>query len=135
MIDLLIASGESHLLASAIAQVPTACNRRPLSYATAVRGENAGRLLADFATTRQRYEPHIAFVADHLGSSKVVDLERLATALYITRESAGDKGIEARAARLNELKPHIPIELARRAVDDLQVGPTLSHPVLCVNAS
>jgi uncharacterized protein YwgA len=92
---------------------------RPPYGPTLVLGENAGRLLANFATTRQRYEPHIAFVADHLGSSKVVDLERLATALYVTRESLGDKGIEARAARLHEIKPHIPIEFARRAVDDV----------------
>lgn len=92
---------------------------RPPYGPTFVLGENAARMLENFAITRQRYEPHIRFVADQLGSSRVVDLERLATALYVTRESAPGTAIETRAARLNQLKPHIPIDLAARAVLDV----------------
>jgi uncharacterized protein YwgA len=86
---------------------------------TLLAGENAERLLANFATTGRRHEPQITFVADHLGSSKVVELERLATALYVTRQSPGETSIDARAARLHELKPHIPIEIAERAVSEI----------------
>jgi hypothetical protein len=92
---------------------------RPPYGPSLVLGENAQRLLENFATTRQRYEPHIAFVSDHLGNSKVADLERLATALFVTRESPDDKAIDTRARRLHEIKPHIPIELAQCAVDEV----------------
>ena len=48
--------------------------------------ESAERLFSNFERTRRLYRPAVEFVADRLAGCKVVDLERLATALYVTRE-------------------------------------------------
>ena len=64
------------------------------------------------------YASQIDFVADRLASKDVKDLERLATALYVTLEGAQPR---ERAARLNTLKPHVSLEEARIAVEQLDV--------------
>jgi len=81
--------------------------------------ESAERLLSNFERTRGLFRPAIDYVANRLASCKVVDLERLATALYVTREYAPRRDIGARASRLHELKPHIAIEEAVRAINDV----------------
>lgn len=43
-------------------------------------------------------------------------LERIATALYVTRQSGEDVVVEDRAARLTALKPHVDLEDALSAV-------------------
>ena len=62
------------------------------------------------------YQRQIEFVADCLASRDVKDLERLATALYITLE--GGPPAE-RPTKLNALKPHVHIEDATKAVQEL----------------
>lgn len=62
------------------------------------------------------YEPRINFLAERLASRDVKDLERLATALFVT---LGNDRLEDRAARLNFLKPHVQMEEARMAVEHL----------------
>jgi hypothetical protein len=57
----------------------------------------------------------IAFVAEKLDARGVIDLERLATALYVTLD-APEESMEQRARLLRELKPHIPEPAALRAV-------------------
>jgi uncharacterized protein YwgA len=81
--------------------------------------ETAGGLLANFERTRRLHQQAIDFVGDHLAQHKVIDLERLATALYVTFELGRARNSEARAARLNELKPHIALEDATRAIEDV----------------
>jgi uncharacterized protein YwgA len=81
--------------------------------------ESAEGLLGNFERTRRLHQPAIDFVADPLAQHKVIDLERLATALYVTLELARTRSVEARAARLNELKPHIALDNARRAIEDI----------------
>jgi uncharacterized protein YwgA len=81
--------------------------------------ERAESLLANFERTRRLHQPAIDFVADRLAQHKVIDLERLATALYVTREPGRTRNVEARAARLNELKSHIALDEARRAIEDI----------------
>lgn len=62
-----------------------------------------------------RYQPAISFVARKFGERGVKDLEKIATALYVTKEVPG-QGCEARAQRIIELKPHITLEEAKDAV-------------------
>jgi hypothetical protein len=81
--------------------------------------ESAGGLLANFEQTRRLHQPAIDFVADRLAQHKVIDLERLATALYVTREPGRNRDSSARAARLNELKPHIDLGNATHAIEDV----------------
>ena len=63
------------------------------------------------------YSPAIDFVAEKLSGHGVVDLERLATALYVIRNYPG----EADKARvMNELKPHILREKAAEALAEVE---------------
>ncbi|MFZ2491128.1 MAG: hypothetical protein WA208_06570 [Thermoanaerobaculia bacterium] len=57
----------------------------------------------------------IDWTAEHLGKLGVKDLEPLATALYVTRETA-EQPIDERVKRLRELKQHIDEPSARHAV-------------------
>jgi uncharacterized protein YwgA len=59
-----------------------------------------------YSKTIERYDDSISFVTQKLGSKGVADLERLATALYLTQRSAGSS-IDERANKLVEIKPHI----------------------------
>jgi hypothetical protein len=68
--------------------------------------------------------PKIEQVARHFGGKNVADLERVATAIYITLKQPRDS-FEMRAVELNRLKPHIslPVALASiREADQLLQG-------------
>ncbi|WP_134214716.1 hypothetical protein [Pelotomaculum propionicicum] len=43
----------------------------------------------------------------------------LAAALYVTLEEGREKTVQIRAGRINELKPHVGLEEARRAVEEV----------------
>ena len=75
-----------------------------------------------FPNTLRRYADRLEFVASELGRRRVSELERLSTALYVTRQdsSASDN---AKARQIVELKPHISYDdalSALRAVADLE---------------
>jgi hypothetical protein len=55
----------------------------------------------------EKYNDSISFIAEKLGAKGVADLERLATALYVTQRAGTDASIDKRAAKLTALKPHI----------------------------
>ncbi len=65
-----------------------------------------------------RYETAIKFVAREISSGEVRSLERLSTAFFLqqTDPSRRDAAV---AAEVNRLKPHISIEQARKAVDQV----------------
>jgi hypothetical protein len=92
--------------------------------------EDSRRLRERFSNTVSRYASRIAFAAEKFGNRGVTDLERLATALYVTREGvAGHTGGE-RARRLHELKPHVSLADAEAAVAEVdrvtrEAGPLL----------
>ena len=54
-------------------------------------------------------------VARYFGPKNVADLERVATAIFITLKRPTD-GVEIRASELNNRKPHITISAALSAV-------------------
>lgn len=61
-----------------------------------------------YPTTLATYDDRIAFVAKKLGSKGVAELERLATAFYVTKRVVADRPAdEKRAKELTQLKPHI----------------------------
>ncbi len=75
----------------------------------------ARQLLERWPRTLARYDRALDFIASYLGGRGVGELERLATALWVSRESVGaDESVLA--ARINELKPHVSIEAAREAL-------------------
>lgn len=81
--------------------------------------ERGRELEARFARTMHRYGDSLDWVADRLGDRGVVALERLATAVWVTRELGDAASVEARAARLHEVKPHVGIADAADAVREI----------------
>lgn len=74
------------------------------------------RCLKDkYPSTLAKFQDRVNLVADILGDKKVNDLERLATALFVTLNN-NDSSTQGRSLRINEIKPHISIEDAKEAV-------------------
>lgn len=69
-----------------------------------------------YPKTLARYSRQIAFVAQAFGDRGVAELERLATALYVTRELGDTTDVVERADRLHELKPHVGLADALAAI-------------------
>lgn len=93
---------------------------RPYPYGPSLVPTEASRKL------RSRYQKLIAehenaldFVAGIVGNRGVAELERLATALFVTREEPGQRSVEDRARRLCELKPHISLAAAEAAIKEI----------------
>jgi uncharacterized protein YwgA len=80
-----------------------------------VEGDLGSPLRTQFPTLREKYVSQIEFVAEQLGSRNVANLERVATALYVTKE--GYIG-SSRVGRLVSLKPHVDVVLAEKAVQE-----------------
>lgn len=78
-------------------------------------GPIAQALLERFPKTLQEYDSQISFIAKRLSPKNVAELERLATALYVTDEE-GLQTQRSRAERVHELKPHVSVEEASDAV-------------------
>jgi hypothetical protein len=92
---------------------------RPPYGPSIVPGENAGRLKDLFPKTIKRYKERVEFVAKELGSFGVAELERIATALYVSLSDStrGDDVINERAAWITKVKPHISLVEAHRSLE------------------
>lgn len=77
------------------------------------------QLIKRWPKTLDRYDQHIGFVAQHLGGLGVGELERLATALWVQLEEPLDTR-DAQAVRINEIKPHVSVTLARDALQKVE---------------
>jgi uncharacterized protein YwgA len=84
----------------------------------AVQDDAAERIREMYPKTLARHRDKIEFVAEKLDARGVVDLERLATALYVTN-NAPNAPAEERARMLSLLKPHVPEPAALHAVQEL----------------
>lgn len=72
-----------------------------------------------YPKTMAKYERSIGFVVDKLGGKRVVELERLGTAFFVSDRLEEGKAVYIRAKKVTELKPHIPTEKARDAVREV----------------
>lgn len=72
-------------------------------------------LMKRFPKTLRKYSPHMTFVAKKLGGKKVNELEKLATALYVTFENESGGEVQSRAQRIHKLKSHVPTDEALEA--------------------
>lgn len=70
--------------------------------------------------TVQRYTRPIDFVAKKLGPKSVTELERIATAFFISKHVDSAFSVDERAKRLTELKPHISFDEAKSAVEEVE---------------
>jgi len=73
---------------------------------------------ATYSQTLGRHADAIAFVAERIDARGVVDLERLATALYVTLETPHASEHD-RTQALRALKPHIAEPAALRAIREI----------------
>jgi len=80
-------------------------------------GPLADLLKKIYPVSSRRHLPQIQFLAASFGAKRVTELERLATALFVTLEKRAPSG--ERAARLNALKPHVSLLEAATAVDEV----------------
>jgi hypothetical protein len=78
-------------------------------------GPMSDLLKRQFSTAVEEFNPMIDFVASRLGSRDVANLERLATAIYVTLEGTP---AESRAKRINELKKHVSLTQAESAIGE-----------------
>lgn len=76
----------------------------------------AMKLQERFPKTLGRYAAQIDFVCERFADKGVGELERLATALWVTKREKTDGSIGQRAKKLNALKPHVSIEKAKAAI-------------------
>jgi len=94
-------------------------------------GTNSKTLLDRYPKTRLQYQRQAEFIASRLAAQNIAGLERLATALFVTRRETTNGGVDERAARLNTLKPHIPLDVARAAVVEVDQLIADSQPYVC----
>jgi len=75
--------------------------------------------LERFPKTLGQHQASIEFIANELGGMNVAELERIATAFFIAERSDGTS-VEDMAQELVGLKPHISIEDALQAFEDIE---------------
>ncbi len=93
---------------------------RPLDYGTTFEpGEQLSYLEEHLPKTIGRYRDAIGFVVGNLAGIGVKQLEQLATALYFTIAQP-EETEEKRAERILEVKPHIRMDEALRAVGQIE---------------
>ena len=92
---------------------------QPAPYGPRILVTDRGRELEQrLARTMERYGPRLDWVAERIGEKNVLDLERLATALWITRQDP-NMDEETRAGELTEIKPHVQHDAALDAVREI----------------
>ena len=69
--------------------------------------------------TVKKWDHAIKYVASKLGKKDVVELERLATALFVTRNAEEMTSVKERATELKRLKSHIDKDAATKALIEL----------------
>lgn len=69
-----------------------------------------------FSRLFEKITNEMDFVAERLGSKGGIELERLATAMHVTRELSDHSTIQQRAERLHAYKPHVSEHEAMDAV-------------------
>ena len=79
----------------------------------------AASVQARFPNMLAKYDQPLDFVVRKLGDKGVASLERLATALYVCLGKSGGKATGDRADHLCRLKPHVPPEGARAAIEEV----------------
>lgn len=84
-------------------------------------GDGVEQLRKQFPKTLKKYQRQLDWVADQMGNHGVVELEKLATGFWVTKELDADvdADVDARARRLHELKPHFDVVECAEAVREV----------------
>lgn len=79
--------------------------------------ERGEKLLKRYEQTIRKYEKQISDVANQLADKNVSELERLTTALYVTKHEMPSAPAQKRAERVKQIKPHIQMDKALQAIE------------------
>jgi hypothetical protein len=79
---------------------------------------NAKRIRDHFLPAVGKYSNQMEFVTRYLGEKSVIELEQIGTALFVTLKT-GIPDQQTRANEIYRLKPHIPIDTALTAVQEV----------------
>lgn len=92
---------------------------QPAPYGPRIVVTDRGRELETrLARTMERYGPRLDWVVEQIGPRNVLELERLATALWVTRQHPhADE--DWRATELTQIKPHVNRDAALTAVREI----------------
>ena len=89
-------------------------------YAPRFKCTNKGKQLQEeYQESINSFWKHITFVIEKLENKFVAELERLATALFVSLLPEASEEANKLAAEVTKHKPHIPIEEASKAVDEI----------------
>jgi hypothetical protein len=83
-----------------------------------------------FPKTMDKMDERLDFIAGRLQGKGVAELERLATALYVMNRYNSCKSLYDRAVKLNELKPHVSIDDAKNALEQVSKFQTQAQNIL-----
>ncbi|MFH1538568.1 MAG: hypothetical protein ABIH66_06390 [bacterium] len=72
-----------------------------------------------YSKSFERFKKEMDFVATVFENKNVAELERLSTALYIIKNEGVGRNKTIIASRINSLKPHVSLDEASSAVDDV----------------
>lgn len=96
----------------------------PVPYGPSLYPTETGKALVDrYPKTVGKHMAIIDLVVEALATKRVSELERLTTALYVSRHKeqlAIKDGVEDIARKINELKPHVSVEEATHALAELE---------------
>lgn len=76
-------------------------------------------IIERFPKTRAEHRRAFEFVAENFARKNVMELERMATALWVMNSSP-DEPRKAQAIKVHQLKPHIPLDAAREAISRVE---------------
>ncbi len=91
---------------------------QPYPYGPRIAEGTAAPRLRASAQPTQAFHDQIAFISQELGNAGVAELERIATALFVSLDPAIAPA--ERAQKLVELKPHVPLPEAEQAFTRLR---------------
>lgn len=80
-------------------------------------GPSGDSLKSEYEAVVNNYKNKIEFVANVFNNKHVTELEKLSTALYVTKEKTDN--VENRALYMHELKPHIPQDSAHESIKEI----------------
>lgn len=93
---------------------------RQYPYGPSWRTEASAEVLKrQFSKTLGKYAVHIHFAASELSVKSVAELERLATALFVTKKHEG--AVEEMADFIHKLKPHVSVTQALQALEEVAI--------------
>lgn len=72
-----------------------------------------------YPKTLRKYQKPMEFIMKKIGDKKVSDLEKLSTALFVTKQKGDDAPGSERAEEIHDLKPHISIPDALDAIEKI----------------